>query len=117
MADIITINGKHNQSKVFTDELEPSAAGKIKALCDQSFAATSIRIMPDVHAGRGCTVGTTMTLIDSVVPNLVGVDIGCGMVAARLSITANDLDEKALKKVFDQITRDVPVGRGQHADD
>ncbi|MEI6267513.1 MAG: RtcB family protein [Methylococcaceae bacterium] len=49
-------------------------------------------------------------------PAAVGVDLGCGMVAARLSITANDLDEKSLKKVFDQITRDVPVGRGQHDD-
>ena len=77
---MIIINGIYNEAKVFTDELEPSAAGQIKALCDQPFAAgSSIRIMPDVHAGRGCTVGTTMTIRDSVVPNLVGVDIGCGM--------------------------------------
>jgi tRNA-splicing ligase RtcB len=52
----------------------------------------------------------------AIIPAAVGVDLGCGMVAARLSTTANELDEKALKKVFDQISRDVPVGRAQHAD-
>ena len=64
----------------------------------------------------GATVGSVIATTRAIIPAAVGVDIGCGMVAARLSIMANDLDEKALTKVFDQITRDVPVGRAQHAD-
>ena len=74
------ISGKYAEAKVFAGEIEPSAEGQIRTLCDQSFAeGTKIRIMPDVHAGKGCTIGTTMTIRDAVVPNLVGVDIGCGM--------------------------------------
>ena len=74
------INGRHNSAKVFTDQLEASAREQIARLLDQPFVAGSkIRIMPDVHAGAGCAIGTTMTVRDKVVPNLVGVDIGCGM--------------------------------------
>lgn len=83
---MIEIRGAFGMAKVFTDTLEPSAAAQIQTLCDQPYAAGSrIRIMPDVHAGMGCTIGTTMTLSDTVVPNLVGVDIGCGMETALLS--------------------------------
>lgn len=83
---MIEIQGLHNTARVFTDALEESAAAQIKALCDQSYAeGCKIRIMPDVHAGAGCTIGTTMTITDKVVPNLVGVDIGCGMETVRLA--------------------------------
>ncbi|MCL1897170.1 MAG: RtcB family protein, partial [Clostridiales bacterium] len=82
---MITIKGEYAEAKIFTDEVEDSAAGQIQKLCDQPFAAgSSIRIMPDVHAGAGCAIGTTMTIQDKVVPNLVGVDIGCGMETVRL---------------------------------
>ncbi len=65
---------------MFASEIEPSAEAQIRTLCDQGLAlGAKIRIMPDVHAGKGCTIGTTMTITDAVVPNLVGVDIGCGM--------------------------------------
>ncbi len=74
------LEGRYNSAKVFTDTLEPEAEEQIVRLLDQPFAAASkIRIMPDTHAGAGCTIGTTMTIADKVVPNLVGVDIGCGM--------------------------------------
>ena len=74
------INGTFANAIVYTDEIESSAIGQIQALCDKPFAAGSkIRIMPDVHTGKGCTIGTTMTVGEYVVPNLVGVDIGCGM--------------------------------------
>ena len=77
---MMEINGTFANAIVFTDEIESSAIGQIQALCDQPFAAGSkIRIMPDVHTGKGCTIGTTMTVGEYVVPNLVGVDIGCGM--------------------------------------
>ena len=80
-----TVTGKYNTAKIFTDVVEQSALDQIKTLCDQPFTQNSrIRIMPDVHAGAGCTIGTTMTVSDTIVPNLVGVDIGCGMEVIKL---------------------------------
>ena len=77
---MITIQGSCNTAVCYTNELEKTAAEQIKTVCDQSFFANSkIRIMPDVHAGLGCTIGTTMTITDKIVPGMVGVDIGCGM--------------------------------------
>ena len=73
---MIEIKGTWNTALCFTPALEPGAEGQIRAVCDQeAFAGCRIRIMPDVHAGKGCTIGTTMTIRDKVVPNVVGVDI------------------------------------------
>jgi Uncharacterized conserved protein len=98
-----TVSGKYNSAKVFTDVVEQSAIDQIRLLCDQPFTqGASIRIMPDVHAGAGCTIGTTMTITDSAVPNLVGVDIGCGMEVVRLKnkfIEVQKLD-KAVRAVI-----------------
>jgi tRNA-splicing ligase RtcB len=69
-----------------------------------------------VHLGIGATVGSVIPTLRAIIPAAVGVDIGCGMMASRLSITADHLDEKSLKKVFDQVSRDVPVGFAQHKD-
>lgn len=83
---MIEIKGKYNTAVVYTDNLEGSAAKQIETLCDQEFVQDSIiRIMPDVHSGAGCTIGTTMTVKDKIVPNLVGVDIGCGMEVVKLA--------------------------------
>ena len=88
MKFMIEIKGKYNTAKVFTDNLEDKAAGQILELCSQEFVKDScIRIMPDTHAGAGCTIGTTMTIKDKIVPNLVGVDIGCGMFVSRIEKT------------------------------
>jgi RNA-splicing ligase RtcB len=77
---MIEITGKYNTAKVFTSSLDEHSRGQIENLCNQPFVTDSvIRLMPDVHAGIGCTVGTTMTIGKEIVPNLVGVDIGCGM--------------------------------------
>ena len=77
---MIELKGKYNTAKVFTDNAEQSAITQIQHLLNQEFMAGSkIRVMPDAHAGKGCTIGTTMTITDKIVPNLVGVDIGCGM--------------------------------------
>jgi RNA-splicing ligase RtcB len=82
---VLELKGIYNTAKVFTDNADPTAIQQIKHLLDQPFMEGSkIRIMPDVHAGMGCTIGTTMTVTDKVVPNLVGVDIGCGMETALL---------------------------------
>lgn len=91
---MIELKGKYNTAKIFTDALENAAEGQIKKLLDQDFTSGSqIRIMPDVHAGAGCTIGTTMTITDKVVPNLVGVDIGCGMETVKLKNKRINLPE------------------------
>ena len=82
---MIGLNGKYNSATVYTDLIDPSAITQIIELCDQPMSeGARIRIMPDVHAGAGCTIGTTMTITDKVVPNIVGVDIGCGMETVKL---------------------------------
>lgn len=79
------VEGKYNIAKVYANVMEEEALVQIKTLCNQEFVKDSkIRIMPDVHAGYGSTIGTTMTITDKVVPNMVGVDIGCGMETIRI---------------------------------
>ncbi|NLJ91176.1 MAG: RtcB family protein [Clostridiales bacterium] len=91
---MILIEGKFNTAKVFTDVIEDGAIEQIRDLCDQEFTKGSkIRIMPDVHEGAGCTIGTTMTISDKVVPNLVGVDIGCGMEVIQIGNPTIDLNK------------------------
>lgn len=103
---MIQLKGTYNQAKVFTKVLEETAAMQIKELLEQEFVqGLKIRIMPDVHAGAGCTIGTTMTLKDKVVPNLVGVDIGCGVEVVELGTKKPDY--RALDEV---IKRNIPSG-------
>ena len=82
---MMEIKGKVNTAVCFAKVIEDEAIEQIRRMCDYEFTAGSrIRIMPDVHAGKGCTIGTTMTVIDKAVPNVVGVDIGCGMYTVEL---------------------------------
>lgn len=98
-----TVEGTYNTAKIFTDVAEEEALNQIRRLCSQEFAKNSkIRIMPDVHAGAGCTIGTTMTIHNSVVPNLVGVDIGCGMETICLKNKHIEL-EKLDKLIYEKI--------------
>ena len=77
---MLEVKGKYNEAKIFTDVVDETSVAQVTLLLNQEFAAGSrIRMMPDIHAGAGCTIGTTMTITDKVIPNLVGVDIGCGM--------------------------------------
>ena len=79
------IKGKYNNAVIYTTVIEDDAKQQIKDMCNSSvFKDSVIRIMPDVHSGAGCTIGTTMTIKDKVVPNMVGVDIGCGMEVIEL---------------------------------
>lgn len=101
------IKGKHNEAVCYCEDLEEIAANQIRALCDQEdFAESKIRIMPDVHAGMGCTIGTTMTIHDKIVPGMVGVDIGCGM--ETVEIEERNID---FKKLDDIIRLQIPSGR------
>jgi tRNA-splicing ligase RtcB len=106
---LILIKGQFNEAKVFTSELEETARAQIQNLVNQSFVKGSkIRVMPDVHAGAGSTIGTTMTIKDKVVPNLVGVDIGCGMLTCELTgITEENLN---LQKLDNLIRFRIPSG-------
>jgi len=110
---MIELQGKYNTAKVFTGNVEPEAVGQILHLLNQEFVQGSqIRIMPDTHAGAGCTIGTTMTIADKIVPNLVGVDIGCGMETVLLKDSHVDL-HRLDKIIHEHIpagfdTRDTP---------
>lgn len=93
------IHGKYATAVCYASVIEDDAVEQIRRMCDHEFTKGShISIMPDVHAGKGCTIGTTMTVIDKVVPNIVGVDIGCGMYTIRLNEKVVDfarIDEAA----------------------
>ena len=100
---MIEIIGTFNTAKCFASTLEDGAREQIKAVCDtEAFSSSKIRIMPDVHAGKGCTIGTTMTITDKVVPNLVGVDIGCGMETTRIREGRLEL-QKLDKLIYEKI--------------
>ena len=90
---MLEIRGRMNTAICYAKVIEQEAVEQIRRMCDHEFTQGSrIRIMPDVHAGKGCTVGTTMTIQDKVVPNIVGVDIGCGMYTVTLGKEALDLE-------------------------
>lgn len=109
---MLTLKGKYNEAVIYTDELDAVTRGQIQAVCDAEYLAEcKIRIMPDVHAGKGCTIGTTMTLHGRAVPNMVGVDIGCGMLTVKLKEKRLDLP-----KLDSVIRRYVPCGREIHAE-
>lgn len=103
---MLELNGKYNTAKVFTDNVDNETISQVIELLNQDYINDAkIRIMPDCHAGAGCVIGTTMTISDKVCPNLVGVDIGCGMLAVR--IAEKDVD---LPKLDDVINTYVPAG-------
>ena len=99
-----------NNLKIFTDNIEPEALNQVYTLIKQpAFAECKVRIMPDVHAGAGCVIGFTADLGEKVIPNIVGVDIGCGMLTVELGNIDLDL------ATVDQIIRaKVPSGRNVH---
>lgn len=103
---MVELNGKYNTAKVYTDNIDDETISQVVALLNQeSIKDNKIRIMPDCHAGAGCVIGTTMTLHDSVIPNLVGCDIGCGMHVAKIS------DKNINFEKLDNIIREyVPSG-------
>jgi tRNA-splicing ligase RtcB len=99
---------------VYTGEIEPEARQQLVNISRLPIVHHHVAAMPDVHLGIGATVGAVIPTLRAIIPAAVGVDIGCGMMAARLSLRADDLDEKRLRGVFNQISRDVPVGFAQH---
>lgn len=105
---MIELKGKHNTAKVMTDNIDDATIKQILEVCnDQTFKDSTLRIMPDCHAGIGSVIGTTMTIHDNVVPNLVGSDIGCGMTAAVIDIRPEDIRFEVLEDV---IRKHIPNG-------
>jgi tRNA-splicing ligase RtcB len=100
--------------RVFTSEIEPAARAQLVNISRLPIVHHHVAAMPDVHLGIGATVGSVIPTLRAIIPAAVGVDIGCGMMACRLSLKSSDLDEKSLRSTFNQIGRDVPVGFGQH---
>ena len=102
---MLEIKGKVNTAICYANVIEEEAIEQIRRMCDYEFTAGSrIRIMPDVHAGAGCTIGTTMTVVDKAVPNIVGVDIGCGMYTVNLGKSALDFEK------LDEAAHYIPSG-------
>ena len=107
---MIEIQGRFNRAKVFADTLDEKARGQLSRVCDaEHFSQCKIRVMPDVHAGVGCVIGFTMALKDKVVPNMVGVDIGCGMYLCQLQ--EKEIDYAMLDFA---IRSKVPSGNTNH---
>lgn len=103
--------------RIWTDDVDDNSRQQLANIASLPFIHHHVAAMPDVHLGIGATIGSVIATHKAIVPAAVGVDIGCGMVACRLSIGANALGEKALKRIFEQVSADVPVGRAQHEDD
>ena len=103
---MLEIKGKMNTAICYAKVVEDVAIEQIKRMCDYELTAgNKVRIMPDVHAGKGCTIGTTMTVTDKVCPNIVGVDIGCGMYTVKLADKSLDFEK------IDEACHYIPSGR------
>ena len=106
------IKGKVNTAICYAKVVEEEAIEQIRRMCDYEFTENSkIRIMPDVHAGKGCTIGTTMTVVDKAVPNIVGVDIGCGMYTVNLGKV--DIDFEKLDAAAHYIPSGMNIWEGR----
>lgn len=104
------VKGKYNEAKIFTDRIDSACLGQIQGLLDlEMFQDAKVRIMPDCHAGASCVIGFTADLGDKIIPNIVGVDIGCGMLTVELGKA--DIDYEKLDQV---IRKYIPSGREVH---
>ena len=114
---MLEIKGKVNTAICFAKVIEDEAVEQIRRMCDYEFTEGSrIRIMPDVHAGKGCTIGTTMTVKDKAVPNIVGVDIGCGMYTVNLGKAEVDMERMDAAAHFIPSGMNVWESRKEHFD-
>ena len=114
---MMEIKGQVNTAVCFAKVIEEEAVEQIRRMCDYDFTEGSrIRIMPDVHAGKGCTIGTTMTVQDKAVPNIVGVDIGCGMYTVNLGRGEIDMPEMDAAAHFIPSGLEVWEGRQERFD-
>ncbi len=111
------LNAQRVPVKIWTNDVDEKSKQQLTNIASLPFVHHHVAAMPDVHVGIGATIGSVIATHKAIIPAAVGVDIGCGMIACRLSLTGNELDEKSLRNVFNQISRDVPVGRADHSND
>jgi len=107
---MIELYGKYTSAKIMTDDLEPECISQIERIINHPVFTNQVVIMPDAHAGKGSVIGFTMPLSDFVIPNVIGVDIGCGMVCASIGNDLKEHPEKADKKIQSV----VPMGTSIH---
>ncbi len=112
-----TLTNHRHPVKIWTDEVDERSLAQLGNIAELPIIHHHVAAMPDVHLGIGATIGSVIATRQAIIPAAVGVDIGCGMLACRLSLTGDDIDNATLKKAYDQINRDVPVGREQHAEE
>ena len=111
---MLELQGKYNTAKIFTDIVDEASISQVLLLLNQEFTSDSkIRLMPDIHAGSGCTIGTTMTITDKIVPNLVGVDIGCGMETVKIKEKHIEL-QKLDKLIYEKIPSGFNIREKAH---
>lgn len=111
---MLELNGKYNYAKIFTDVIDEPSISQIITFCNQeSSAGSTIRIMPDVHAGKGATIGMTMTISDKIIPNIVGVDIGCGMETIKIKEKHIEL-QKLDKLIYEKIPSGFSIREKTH---
>ena len=115
MEQVLIIN-KHSV-KIWTDSVEDTAMQQIENLCTLPFLFHHLAIMPDVHAGMGMPIGGVLACVDAVIPNAVGVDIGCGMCAVKSSWKVSDISKEVLKeKIMSGVRQRIPLGMDHHED-
>ncbi|WP_035445198.1 RtcB family protein [Atopococcus tabaci] len=108
MSEFIEIKGLYNTAKVFNPNVDPSSYEQVLHMMNrEEFKDSKVRFMPDIHYGKGATVGTTMTVTDKVVPNFIGVDIGCGVSVTQVDIPFHQAPKKEFLKQFDDAIRKV----------
>ena len=114
---MIELQGKYAEAKIFTNIVDNESISQVIELLNQPYISGSrVRMMPDIHAGAGCTIGTTMTISDKICPNLVGVDIGCGMYAVNLGQVDIDMEQMDAAAHFIPSGMNVWEGRKEHFD-
>lgn len=105
-----TIRDTRVPVKIWTDQIEPEAEAQLRNIANLPFVTPHVAAMPDVHLGKGATVGSVVPTRGAICPATVGVDIGCGMIAQKTSLTIDDLDAEMLQRLRGEIERAVPVG-------
>ena len=114
---MIELQGKYAEAKIFTNIVDNESISQVIELLNQPYISGSrVRMMPDIHAGAGCTIGTTMTISDKICPNLVGVDIGCGMYAVNLGQVDIDMERMDAAAHFIPSGMNVWESRKEHFD-
>jgi tRNA-splicing ligase RtcB len=107
---MFTIEGKYTKALITIDSVEESTLKQIYLMASHPSCTNPIAIMPDCHAGKGCCIGFTMKVSDKVVPNFVGMDVGCGMLTAKTHLSKDDFPTNRLKSIDTEIRKRIPLG-------